>query len=398
MRFDNEVTPTEQRSARRPEDGPRVLVVESLYHPEELQAEIRRSSPGSSVPLFPRSMAQYAWARAMRGAGCKLEVFWRNLPGFGARDISRLRSSVYRSGLSPGKIAAALIRRFPPQLNLDLRRRNQLLLAQAARFQPDIIWHSGGNREILPATLARLKDEHDCKIVYSNGDSPIVFSHAIERIAAPLYDLVLVNDYYHGMQWRELGAPRVECLPGVGVDPELHYPQPISAAPRSTLCDIGFVGTLTPDNLYSERVAALTSLGEFDLGVWSVHEVPASLQPYYRGSALGERMLQVLSSVKISINVHGDFMRYGGNMRLFECAGLGTFQLVDDRPGVHEWFVDGEHLVTFSDLEDLREKARYYLAHDEERERIAAAGRAHVLAHHRYDQRLARVFELLGAV
>ena len=59
---------------------------------------------------------------------------------------------------------------------------------------------------------------------------------------------------------------------------------------------------------------------------------------------------------------------------------------------------DGEHLVTYSDHEDLREKVRYYLAHDEERQRIADAARAHVLAHHRYDQRLARVEELLGEV
>ncbi|MYD09642.1 MAG: glycosyltransferase, partial [Chloroflexi bacterium] len=375
----------------------RVLFVDSLYHPEELQADLRRTPPGSPKPLFPRSMAQHAWERALLAAGCALEVFWRNLPGYGPRDISRLRASVYRAGLSPGKLAAALISRAPAQLNPDLRRRNQLLLAKAARFQPDIIWHSGGNREILPATLARLKDEHNCKIVYCNGDSPIVFSHAIERAAAPLYDLVLVNDYYHGMQWRELGAPRVECLPGVGMDPALHYPQPITNVPDAYLCDIGFVGTLVPDNLYSERVAALESLRDFDLGVWSVHEAPASLRPHFRGPALGETMLQVLSSVKISLNVHGDFMRYGGNMRLFECAGLGTFQLVDDRPGVHEWFVDGEHLVTFSDLADLRDKARYYLAHAEERERIAAAGRAHALAHHRVEQRVSRVLGMLGA-
>ena len=143
-------------------------------------------------------------------------------------------------------------------------------------------------------------------------------------------------------------------------------------------------------------MAALESLSDFDLGVWSVHDVPKSLQPFYRGEALGERMLQVLSSVKISINVHGDFMRYGGNMRLFESAALGAFQIVDDLPGVRRWFTPGEHLVTFADVTDLREKARYYLAHDDEREQIAAAGRAHVLAHHRVEQRLEQVERILA--
>ena len=120
----------------------------------------------------------------MRQAGYTTEVFWRNLPGYGARDISRLRSTVHRSRLMPRKIVAGTMRRFPPQLHPDLRRRNQLLLAQAARFQPDIIWLSGDNREIMPRTLARLKDEHNCRIIYVSGVSPIVFSAKNERDAA----------------------------------------------------------------------------------------------------------------------------------------------------------------------------------------------------------------------
>ncbi len=40
---------------------------------------------------------------------------------------------------------------------------------------------------------------------------------------------------------------------------------------------------------------------------------------------------------------------------------------------------------------DLRDKVAYYLAHPEERARIAANARAHVTAHHTYDQRMARL-------
>ena len=390
------MTRSEQRSSQGRGEGPRLLFIASLHHPEELLEEISRTPAGSPPPIFPRSMGQHAWERAMHAAGYSLDVFWRNLPGYGPRDLARMRHRPFREGLSPGKVAAALMRRLPAHLHPDWRRRNQLLLEQAARFRPDIIWLFGGNSVIMPQTLARLKREYNCKLIYISGDSPIVFSHAIEREAARLYDLVLVNDFYHGVQWLELGARRMECPPAVGVDADLHVPNPLTDVPREYLCDVGFVGTLVPDNLYSERVAALESLRDFDLGIWSVHEVPAILRPNFRGAALGESMMRVLSSVKISINVHGDFMRYGGNMRLFECAGLGVFQLVDDRPGVREWFTVGEHLVTFSDAEDLREKVRYYLAHDEERARIAAAGRAHVLEHHRYDQRLREVERLLG--
>ncbi len=375
--------------------GTRVLFVTTLHHPEQLQEDIRNTL-GKPLPLFPSSMGQHFWERAMRQRGYELDVFWRNLPGLGRRDINRLRSPVYRERLSPGKLLAALWHRIPPHLNPDCQRRNQLLLQQAQTFEPDIIWLSGNNRQILPQTLARLKRAHGCKIVYVSGVSPIVFSHPIERQAAPLYDLVLVNDYYHGVQWLELGAKRMECLPYVAIDPDFHYPQPISDVPRKYLCDVGFVGTLLPDSLYSERAAALVSLREFDLGIWSMHEVPAALKAFHRGTALGKEMMQVLSSVKISINVHGNFMRYGGNMRLFETAAIGAFQIVDDRPGISDWFRDGEHLVTYSDLPDLQAKVRYYLAHDEQRQRIARQARQHVLAHHRYDQRLEQVETLLA--
>ncbi|MYA92030.1 MAG: glycosyltransferase, partial [Chloroflexi bacterium] len=352
----------------------------------------------ASPPLFPRSMGQHGWERAFRQAGYTVSVFWRNLPGFGSRDIARLRQDKFSDGWTARKVLSALNPRIPQPLQPDIRRRNSLLLAAANRFQPDIIWLSGDNREITPATLARLKSEHGCKLIYVSGVSPIVFSNPNERAAARLYDLVLVNDYYHGVQWQELGARRMACLPYVAVDPALHVLQPLTKAPDETLCDIGFVGTLLPHHLYSERVAALESLRDFDLGIWSIHELPESLRAHYRGAALGDSMLQTLSSVKICVNVHGDFMRYGGNMRLFEAAALGAFQIVDDRPGLREWFTVGEHLEVFRDVDELRDKVEYYLAHDDERLQVAAAAREHVLKKHTYAQRLARFEELLGKI
>jgi spore maturation protein CgeB len=209
----------------------------------------------------------------------------------------------------------------------------------------------------------------------------------------------VANDFYHAIQWRELGARQVEVLPIAAIDPEFHYPYDLTDAERQEYaCDVAVVGTLVPQRLYSERVAALEALRDFDLGLWSVHEVPASLRQFYRGPALGEQMLRITRAAKITVNPHGDFMRYGGNMRLFEACGVGTFQIVDDRPGVPDWFTVGEHLVTYHDPAHLRELVTYYLAHDDERARIAAAGQAHVHAHHTYDHRMTRLMELVERI
>jgi spore maturation protein CgeB len=373
----------------------RILFVAALHHPEVLQAAIAATPPGQKPPLFPTSAAQHFWEKALNKRGHVVDVFYRNLPAWGGE----LKSQRYTNQWTPRRIATAIAHRVPPEFNPDYRIRNRHLIEKARAFQPDILWMTGDNTVISAATLATIKAETKCKIVYSTGTSPIVFSRPVERKAARLYDLVLVNDYYHGIQWLELGAKHMDCMPTVACDPDFHHPYELTEEQRKAFtCDIAFVGTLIPDNLYSQRIQALEALHDFDLGVWSVHDVPAALRPRVKGEALGENMLEVLSAAKITVNTHGDFMRYGGNMRLFEAAAVGVFQIADDLPGVQRWFTEGETIVTYKDLNDLRGKIRYYLDHDTEREAIVKRAREHVYAHHTYDQRVQRLEELVATI
>lgn len=363
----------------------------ALHHPQQLEAARTATPPGEPSPLFPPSVSQHFFERALRARGYDLAIFYRNLP-----DSGRIRAQRHTSGLTPGKVLTALSQRIPPQFNPVLRRRNQRLIEQAEQFQPDILWMVGDNTIIYPETLATIKQTTGCQLIYATGTSPIVFSRPVERAAAPLYDLVLVNDYYHGIQWLELGAQRMDCLPLSACDPAFHRPYDLTPDEQAAYaCDVSFVGTLLPANLYSRRVQALAALKDFDLGIWSVHDVPPELRPHLRGAALGESMLRVLSAAKITLNANGNFMHYGGNMRLFEAAGVGLLQITEDLPGVRQWFTPGENIITYSDLDDLRAKVAYYLAHDAEREAIARRAREHVYAHHTYAQRVDRLESLL---
>jgi spore maturation protein CgeB len=376
---------------------PKILFIANLHHPDQLRQE-RHSAQlsGNSIPLFPSSSALHFWEKAFLKRGYTLDLFWRNLSGFGSQDIASLRAEKYTNRITAQRIAQAIMHRLPYEVNLELKKRNANLLEKARQFQPDIIWLVGDNTVVHADTLAQIKAEINCKILYLCGTSPIIFSHKIERDAARVIDLVVANDYYHGIQWREMGAKAMVCLPASSMDADFHYPRELSAEEKQEYSvDVSFVGTLVPDNLYRERVEALEALRDFNLGIWSVHDVPESLRPYYRGRALGETMMKVLSAGKITINTHGDFMRYGGNMRLFEAAGAEAFQIVDNRVGIHEWFTDTEHLITYHDMNDLREKVVYYLEHPEERQRIAKAARQHALEHHSYDKRLIRLLEIV---
>ncbi len=372
----------------------KILFVASLHHPEELRAASAKTPPGDRPPLFPPSMSQHFWEKALIKRGHTLDVYWRNLP--------MRKTQKHSERITPGKLIKAALNRIPPRINPDVRRKNAGLLAKARAFRPDVLWMVGDNTVILPETLATLQRELGCKLIYACGTSPIVFSQAIDRASARLYDLVLANDYYHGVQWLELGAKRMECLPLSACDPDFHHPYTLSDDERRRYaCDIAFVGTLVPDHLYSRRVEALEALRDFDIGIWSVHDVPASLKPFVRGKALGEEMLRILSASKVCFNTHGDFVYYGGNLRLFEVAGAGICQVAEDLPGTRAWFPDvdgGATILAYRDMADLRAQIGYTLAHDAERIALAERARAHVYAHHTYDVRAAKFDELIQSL
>ena len=191
----------------------------------------------------------------------------------------------------------------------------------------------------------------------------------------------------------------MECLPISACDPDFHHPYALTDAERAAYaCDIAFVGTLVPDHLYSRRVKALEALRDFDLGIWSVHDVPPSLRKFVRGRRSAKTCSESSRRPNCASITHGDFMLYGGNLRLFEVAGAGICQISDDLPGTRLWFpeIDGTPtIITYADEDDLRAKAAYYLAHDDERQAIAQAAQAHVYAEHTYDRRAERLDQLL---
>jgi spore maturation protein CgeB len=329
--------------------------------------------------------------RALNRLGHRCAVFWRSTSEWSWANTPERRMTQRLTARRALRTMTAAL----PSINPDLRARNRRLLEFARTFRPDLILLMGGNEVITPRTLAALKDEHGAPLVLACGTPPSVFARPIERRAARLYDLVAANDRDHALEWRGLGSANVAVLPLSAIDPAFHHP--VSPTPVGRH-DVGFVGTLVPSKLYSRRRAALEALLDFDLAIWSIHEVPPSLRPAFRGPALGETMMQALSACKIVVNPNGDFMRYGGNMRLFEACGAGALQIAEDCPAAHRWFTVGRHIVTYTDPADLARKVAYYLSHDDERQSLAAAGRAHVLAHHTYDQRIARLLNLLERV
>ena len=166
---------------------------------------------------------------------------------------------------------------------------------------------------------------------------------------------------------------RCEWLP-VAADPDLHRPMKI---PK--IYDIAFVGNLNPQG-YPNRVRYLEALSKkYRVGAFS--------------NLFGDEMVTVLNQGKLVFNksFNGDL-----NLRVFEALSMGACLLTDRvQNGLLDLFKDGKHLITYGDLPELEEKAAYYLSHDQERESIAQAGRAQVLAHHTYYTRAKEIMKFI---
>jgi spore maturation protein CgeB len=200
---------------------------------------------------------------------------------------------------------------------------------------------------------------------------------------------------------QEIGCENPYYLP-VAADPEVHRPLELTPREREVYgSDLSHVGAG-----YHNRREFFNGLLDFDFKIWGnewEHSGPL-MRVVQRGGARvpTEEIVKIFNAAKININLHsstyhsgvnpfGDFL----NPRTYEIASCGAFQLVDERAYLPENFVPDEEVATFKSRQEFRDKAKYYLDHEDERLEIAAAGRARVLAEHTYQHRM---LELMGVL
>ena len=191
------------------------------------------------------------------------------------------------------------------------------------------------------------------------------------------------------------------ALHAAGVTRAIHWPLAVSADifhdRRSAADDPGepnpivFLGGPTEQRI--QMLEPLSNLGlviyGYDSEGW--HTSPA-LARCYAGELLDrDRGRAAYQRAKISVNVTRPHGRSSLNMRVFEAMACGSLVLTDDRSDASTYFTDGRDLVIYRNAEDLRDKARYYLTHERERQAIAQAGMRKVRAQHTYDARLQSV-------
>jgi spore maturation protein CgeB len=119
----------------------------------------------------------------------------------------------------------------------------------------------------------------------------------------------------------------------------------------------------------------------------------------YHGEAWGIDMFRILGEARIALNRHGSIAGpYAVNMRLYEATGMGTLLVTDNGEHLDDVLVPGEEAVTYSTTRELVDRVRYFLAHENERAEIAAAGQARTLRDHTYGRRMHELAAMLEDV
>lgn len=111
---------------------------------------------------------------------------------------------------------------------------------------------------------------------------------------------------------------------------------------------------------------------------------------FFYGQRLFEKAAEIYCQSKIVFNIS---IKDDLNMRTFEGMSTKSFMLTSWNPEVASIFEDGKHLVLYKDLDEAVEKAKYYIEHDDEREKIAQAGFEEVRSKHTFFHRAQQVLD-----
>jgi spore maturation protein CgeB len=239
---------------------------------------------------------------------------------------------------------------------------------------------------LYPRTVAELKRRYGMPVVLWFPDA--IWSFGRHTFLDAQYDALFFKDPYIVEELRlKLSLP-VYYLPEC-YSPRALCPVKLSDDDLRTFgCDITTAG-----NLYPYRLAFLSEIKDFDVKIWGnplpswalADDVRFMIQNRF---VAGEAKSKAFCGARIVLNNLHPAEIWGINVRAFEIAGAGGFQMIDWRPGLSQLFDDGREVVSFRDRYDLQHKIKRYLAAPDERAEIAAAGHRRAAAEHTYRHRL----------
>lgn len=203
------------------------------------------------------------------------------------------------------------------------------------------------------------------------------------------FDYVFVNQKWYLPRFKEIN-PNTFYLPHAA-EPKA-YPY-VPTIKKYDICFIGHVQEKHFGNgVDTNRVDALDRMfKEFPNFYYG------SRMPLWPEKNMFEDAARHFNESKVVFNISvGDDL----NMRFFETLSTGSFLLTNKIPELESvadrGLIDGVHYVSYESMDDAVAKAKYYIEHDEEREKIAEAGYKAFIEGHTYKHRIEEILKIVG--
>jgi len=311
-----------------------------------------------------------AWQRGLEAAGCVVRRFdW--LSRF--QSNSPLRSILLRAQnqLLAGPTVQAL---------------NDDLVAQVLANPPDVVLLYRPTH-VFPETLRIIRRKTPSSLLVSyNNDDPFspkapkhLWRHYLDGI--PFVDVALAYRTKNLAELRAAGARRAYLLRSYYL-PYIHRPVELTESDRQRYeADVTFVGHYEPDGRLDYLAAAAAAFPGFRLfgPDWDRAPSHPGLQRVLPIQPLSPpEYVKAIQCAKIALVFFSGLNNDSYTRRVFEIPAIGTFMLSQRTADMEGLFRPGIEVAYFTSADELVEQARRYLADDQGRDEIAAAGAARV--------------------
>lgn len=256
---------------------------------------------------------------------------------------------------------------------------NRELIKHVKETKPDLIFIYRG-AHIFPATIKKIRQNGAIVFGYNNddpfsGSTPkYVYRHYIKSL--PEYDWIFAYRPKNLTDYRDHGFENTSLLRSYYIK-EKNFS--VSELPTKKYChDIVFIGHFEDDGR-EEYIKLLINDDIFDFHLYgtlwdrSKYAIEISsrfgeIKPLYDDYNLALNSAGV-ALVFLSMRNNDTYTR-----RCFEIPAAKTFMLSQYTDDLDSMFKEGVEAEYFRDKEEMMDKTRYYLKHDDKREKIALAG------------------------
>lgn len=296
------------------------------------------------------------------------------------QDLQRLGHRVIELDTVPGEIAtrrSTLVWRVRNRLigAIDESRANERLLELPAEMNPDVLWFDKPvtiERSTLLALLSRWPNAFALSYAGDDMFNPRNQSRAWRETIGD-WDLHVTTKSFNVPELRAAGANDVLFV-DQAFSPQVHRPMPLTADERRQFGgDVGFIGWPERDR---ERAMRHLARHGVDVHVWGPW-------PRWKGArnfrvegkpVWGDDYARAISAFRINLGFLRRVNRDLQTTRSIEIPACGGFLLAERTDEHRRLFEEGVEAEFFASDAELLDKASYYLTHEAERVRIAAAG------------------------